>query len=259
MAISAVHYRLVRGMFEKGILPQQGALLEIGEANMYGDLPPHVIDDDIRRYVADETRRDQLLRRHAQLNANPNDESVPFDKAKLFYEIFFSPTEIQAVDFSGTPIAQKLDLNGPIKLNRKFEVVINHGTAEHVFNIAQVFRTMHEYTVPNGMMIHEAPFSGWIEHGFYNLQPTLFFDLADFNQYEILGMYLEELRSQSALAIKSREDVYDYAQSGKIADNLLLFVVFRKHLSDRPFQFPIQGYYRDILPQRGQDAWREMR
>lgn len=259
MAISAVHYWLIRELFEKGMLPQKGALLEIGEANMYGDVPSQVFSDDIRKHVADPERRDGLLRRLAQLDENPQRKWDLFDRAKLFYEIFFAPTEVQAVDFTGSPIAQKLDLNGPIKLNRKFEVTINHGTAEHVFNIAQVFRTIHEYTVASGTMIHEAPFSGWIEHGFYNLQPTLFFDLAEFNQYEIRAMCIQDLPARTALPLKSRQDVIDLAKAGKIPGNSLLFVAFRKSRFDRPFQFPIQGYYRDVLPQSGAEAWKKLR
>src|SRR5207253_2432277 len=94
-----------------------------------------------------------------------------FDLVKIFYEIYFDPTETQAIDFDGTSQAHRLDLNRPIVLNRRFEVVINHGTSEHIFNIAQVFETMHDLTVPGGLMIHESPFTGWIDHGFYNLHP----------------------------------------------------------------------------------------
>lgn len=257
MAITAVHYFLVRDMFEKGQLPQHGALLEIGEANVYREVAP-AMADDIRHYVTDPARRDSLLARHAQLLKNPH-RLMMFDFAKLFYEMFYSPSEIQAVDFGGTPIARKLDLNDPIQLDRKFDVAINHGTAEHIFNIAQVFRTMHEYTVAGGLMIHEDPFTGWIDHGFFNLQPTLFLDLAEYNQYDIQAMYIEDFNSRSAIPLSSRQDVYDLAKEGKIPANTSLFVAFRKSLYDRPFQVPVQGYYRGALPQTGVEAWKSLR
>lgn len=259
MAITAVHYCLVRDLFEKGMLPQKGALLEIGEANMYGDVHSQVMGDDIRKYVTDPERRDRLLARLAELDANAQQKYILFEKAKLFYEIYYAPCEVQSIDFTGSPLAQKLDLNGPLKLSRKFELVINHGTAEHIFNIAQVFRTMHEYTAAGGTMIHEGPFTGWIEHGFYSLQPTLFFDLADFNQYEIRGMYVQDFTAQTALPLKDRMDVYDFAKAGKLPVNSQLFVVLRKSLLDRPFQIPIQGYYRHVLPESGMAAWLELR
>jgi hypothetical protein len=259
MAITAVYYNLVRGLFEQGLLPQRGAILEIGEANMYGDVTIQNVDDDICKYVADPARRDQLLGRSAALASNRQNEWVLFDQAKLFYEVFFAPAQVQAIDFNGSPIAQKLDLNHPVKLDRKFDVTFNHGTAEHVFNIAQVFRTIHEYTLSGGLMIHEGPFTGWIEHGFYNLQPTLFFDLADVNHYELVAMYVEDSTARTAQPISGRSDVYDYARADKLPANSQLFVALRKALVDRPFEIPIQGYYRGILPPAGREAWMELR
>jgi hypothetical protein len=38
MAISATHYQLLRRL--QPMLPQGGSLLEIGEANWYGDIAP---------------------------------------------------------------------------------------------------------------------------------------------------------------------------------------------------------------------------
>lgn len=260
MAITAVHYWIVRELYTQGVLPQQGALLEIGEANMYGDdVPAQVFDEDIHKFVKDEQRREALLRRHAELVADPDEQWALFNKAKLFYEIFFAPTDVQAIDFNGSPLARKLDLNEPVQLEKRFDVIINHGTAEHIFNIAQVFRTIHDHCLPGGTMIHESPFTGWLEHGFYNLQPTLFFDLAEFNGYEIRAMCIEEFRQRTVLSLQSRDDVLEYSKSGKIADNALLFVVFRQPGEPRPFRFPIQAYYRGALADEGVTAWKSLR
>jgi hypothetical protein len=190
---------------------------------------------------------------------DPASRFVLFDKAKLAYELFFAPCEMQAIDLHGSPAAQMLDLNEPLHLARQFEVIYNHGTAEHVFNIAQVFRTMHDWTAPGGLMIHGAPFHGWIDHGFYNLQPTLFFDLAEFNGYDILGMFVTDLGKRSVLGLAGRNDVFEFARAGKIPTNATLFVVFRAARQKRPFRYPMQGYYRGALPEGGAAAWRDMR
>jgi hypothetical protein len=258
MAITAVHYFIVRDMFERGLLPQHGAILEIGEANMYGDIHPDAIRQDLKKYVSNPARRDALLLRLDQI-LREQTKHMAFDVAKLFYEMFFSPTEMQAVDFSGTATAHKFDLNRPIQLDRKFDVCINHGTAEHIFNIGQVFWTMHDYTLPGGMMIHEDPFTGWIEHGFYNLQPTLFFDLAEFNDYYLLGMFIQDFAGKSVTPVRKREEVYELAASKMIPENTQLFVVFRKPPEERPFRVPIQGYYRRALPPSGVEAWKTLR
>lgn len=258
MAISTTHYYLVRSLFERGLLPRNGALLEIGEANWYGDIEPMALVDDINRYVTDPARREAIIQRLTQVAAG-NDITRLFDIVKVFYDIYFAPTEHQAIDFNGTAIAKRLDLNVPVVLDRRFDAVINHGTAEHIFNIAQVFRTIHDYTVPGGIMIHESPFTGWIDHGFYTLQPTLFFDVAAANQYVILGIFITNINDRSVVQLPDREKLYELVKAKQIPDNTMLFTVFGKGGEDRPFQIPVQGYYSKALSESGMAAWRELR
>jgi hypothetical protein len=258
MAVTGIHYVILRNLFERGVLSSGGALLELGEANWYGDLPPLKVLEDIQALVKDPERRDALVRRITEVVEHQTANSS-FDIVKIYYELFFAPSEMQAIDFHGSETAQKLDLNGPITLNRRFDVVINNGTAEHIFNIGQVFRTMHDYTVPGGMMLHEGPFVGWIDHGFYTLQPTLFFDLAERNRYEICGMYVGKPGFETILQIRTRDDVHELAKANRIPDNSLLFVYFRKDTQDSPFEIPMQGYYREGLSEAGMAAWRALR
>jgi hypothetical protein len=258
MAITTIQYYIVRDLFERGFVPQNGALLEIGEANWYDDINPMAMAEDVKRFVTEPVRRDALVQRITELANDKHDERL-FHIAKVYYELFFAPSEIQAIDFDGTPSAKRLDLNMPVALDRRFDVVINHGTAEHIFNIAQVFRTIHDYTGPGGMMIHESPLTGWIDHGFYTLQPTLFFDLAEANQYSILGIYITHINDKSIVQLRDREALYGLIKAKQIPDNATLFTVLRKHSEHRPFRIPQQGYYRESLPESGMAAWRELR
>lgn len=254
MAIGATYYMLFREMFQSGLLPQGGALLEIGEANWYGDMHPFEMIADIQKFVADPVRQQALIARIQAAVSTPD----TFEVVKVFYELYLAPRVMEAVDFGGTKHAMRLDLNVPLVLDRKYDLIVNHGTAEHIFNIAQVFRSTHEYTVPGGLMIHESPLTGWVDHGFYNLQPTLFFDLAAQNEYVICGMFVEEIVSRTVLQIHNREDVYRMAQEKQIPDNSLLFTILRK-TSDNPFRLPIQGYYARSLSEQGMAAWSAMR
>jgi hypothetical protein len=231
--------------------------LEIGEANWYGDLEPLAMTADIERFVADPSRRQALVERLTAA-VRQGGETARFDVAKIFYELFFSPSNMQAIDFHGTRSARRMDLNYPIALDRRFHAVFNQGTAEHIFDIAQVFATIHDATLPAGLMIHESPLTGWIDHGFYTVQPTLFFDLAEMNDYRILGMFVEDLAAKTVVQVHSRDSVVDLAESKSLPDNAMLFTVLRKE-SDRPFEVPIQGYYRDALSDRQVKAWKELR
>lgn len=224
MAITATHCELLRSLPIKC----GSSLLEIGEANWYGDIDPESVG---------LTRQENL-----------------FDIAKEFYHQWFAPERLVAVDINGSRSALRNDLNQPFDLGDRFDVVINHGTAEHVFNIAQVFQTMHDHCEVNGWMIHDAPFLGWIDHGFYCLQPTLFYDVALANCYEISLMAIHELKSKAILRLESR----DHVARIELPMNSMLFVAFRKRVQ-QPFVIPIQGYYSQTLSPAGNHAWETRR
>ncbi len=258
MAISAQYLQIVRALFEHGMLPQNGALLEVGEANWYDTSNVDLLVSDVKTLVDVPARRDALLARLETILEN-RDIAHMFEAAKVFYELYFAPSDLQAIDLNGTKIAKPLDLNKAVTLDRRFDVVFNHGTAEHIFNIGQVFRTVHEYTLPGGLMIHESPFTGWIEHGFYSLQPTLFFDLAAYNRYQVICMIIEDLQNGTILPIHTRDEIHQYAKDKKLPENSMMLTVLRKDAADSEFVIPMQGVYRGALSTEGQDAWYDLR
>jgi hypothetical protein len=277
MAITATHYRLFKSL----PLPQGGSLLEIGEANWYGDVNPRLAfltsphDREIEREAWEAIKGEDL-----------------FAIAKAFYKVTFAPSRLVAIDYNGTPSALRLDLNQPINsghdesnencpvndpetfcnpataglpcccsaslIGEPFDVVINHGTAEHIFNIAQVFRTMHDACADGGLMVHDAPFTGWIDHGFYCLQPTLFYDLAAANNYEVVRVAIHAIESQQIIPLEGRDHVAKLAAAGTLPPNSMLFVALRKY-GDSPFKIPTQGYYAGKLSEAGKHAWETLR
>lgn len=229
MAISYTHYKLLSSLKSK--LPHGGMLLEIGEANWYGDLDPAEVG----------------LPRCANW----------FDTAKAFYRDLFAPTRVDSVDMNGTPAALGLDLNAPLPLKCCYDISINHGTAEHIFNIGQVFRSMHDWTKAGGLMIHESPCTGWLDHGFYTLQPTLFYDLAAANGYKIELIALEEIASRTTIKLIHRDHFAELAKVGDVPNNSMLFVAMRK--AGGAFRVPMQGYYDRKLSEAGNRAWETLR
>jgi len=215
----------------KPILPHGGSLLQIGEPNWYGDIAPSFPC------------------------TNPDDK---FAIARDFYASLFAPQKSVSIDFEGTAEGLKLDLNLPIDLRERFDLVINHGTVEHIFNIAQVFKTIHDHCAVGGLMIHEAPFTGWIDHGFFCLQPTLFCDLATANGYQIRLLTIEVIHPLQIIQAESREHIYRLAQAGQIPNNAMLFVVLKKQ-REGEFRVPMQGYYAQQLSDEGNKAWKELR
>lgn len=135
--------------------------------------------------------------------------------------------EYVSIDFDGKFGALKLDLNvvtvediyrdGTFTM---FDIVTNHGTTEHIFNQANVFKLMHDLTKVGGMMIHAVPTPKFgPSHGFYYYDESIFDDLKFANNYQILEMYRQP-------------DPYE-----------IILVAF-KRLGAEPFKMPIQGQYR---------------
>jgi len=106
---------------------------------------------------------------------------------------------------------------------KPFDLVTDFGTGEHVFNQAQVWRTMHVLTKPKGYMVFDRPAAGYPGHCFYLIQRTLLEDLAEANQYTIE-------RLEEADTVRGK----------------LLRGVFHKRYSTR-FQIPQQGRYQKSL------------
>jgi SAM-dependent methyltransferase len=225
MAISAPCYQLLKSL--KPILTRGGKLLEIGEANWYGDVAPDFQVDEPENLFA---------------------------IAKAFYRDLFAPSVTHAVDINGSPQAMRQDLNRPLRLAHTYDVVINHGTAEHVFNIGQVFASIHNACKTGGLMIHDAPCTGWLDHGFYCLQPTLFYDLAAANGYDVKRVAFYSISTGEIWEVESREHLHKM----DVQQNACIFVVFGKDDS-ADFRLPMQGVYDGTLSEDGQKAWEARR
>ncbi len=259
MAITEIEYTLISQMKENGLLPTAPHVLELGEANWYGDVPLRRLYADISRLVESEDERGRLQARMKEIAQQPDQVQNAFDIAKVFYQVFFAYESLTAIDLNGTDVALRLNLNEPVDLGKQFDFVMNAGTAEHVFNVFQFFQNVHDLTIPGGLMVHGMPFTGWYDHGFYNFNPTFFFDLAVWNNYELLVLLYAEFKPLKILQIMRREQVAEMATQGQFGSNSLIFGVYRKPAEARLFVAPMQGYYAGTVSDEVRAAWRELR
>lgn len=262
MALTALEFVVLTELAEAGRLPQGRPLLELGRQSWYGDVPlDRLAEFAQRRLGAEAAGFLKELRSVADginLGTTPGPEGL-FHIAKLFYRLVFAPSDYLAVDLDEGADVHRHDLNEPLDLKRRFGVVANIGTAEHVFDLRQVFQTIHDHTEPGGLMIHTAPFNGWWDHGFYCLQPTLFFDLAAANGYEVVAVTCAGLNPFKAVRLESRDDVARLADGAGIPNHAIMNYVLRKGQAETPFRVPIQGYYAGTLSEEGRKAWKRLR
>jgi hypothetical protein len=104
----------------------------------------------------------------------------------------------QSMDIEGADIF--IDLNTgyvPEQYRGAFDFAINAGTTEHVANQGNAFAAIHDLVRVGGMMYHEVPASGNIDHGFFGYHPKFFHRLANANEYDMVYF---DLRIQGEFA-----------------------------------------------------------
>jgi hypothetical protein len=258
MAITRIEYELLKNISSLEIIKENPNILELGEANWYNDVDLNEFFLDIDYLVKDENEKSLLF---SQLNKIIK-ESRPqmlFDIAKVFWHAFFRPSSLTAIDFDGTEHSSKQDLNYPLNLPLRYDMVTNIGTAEHVFNVAQFFKSVHDYTLPGGFMFHGLPFSGWVDHGFFNFNSTFYWDLAERNNYYLVFCMYTEISPLKIIPLENRDAVLNLAKNGGIGKNSLIHCLMKKNEIDSDFLLPIQGYYNSSISDEAVQAWHNLR
>jgi SAM-dependent methyltransferase len=106
---------------------------------------------------------------------------------KSFYQLL-GAKRYACVDLNGQHGAISLDLNRPLEdtsLYGQFDLVTDHGCAEHVFNIAEAYRTMHRLCRREGLIAISQHVCGG-GNGYYNFDVSFFEGLAAANHYRVL-------------------------------------------------------------------------
>ncbi len=84
------------------------------------------------------------------------------------------------------------DLNYPITDNSllgKYDLVTDYGNNEHVFNLTEAYRSLHNLCKVNGIIIIQQQVYGG--NGYYNFTPYYFEDMAAANEYQVIFSFYE--------------------------------------------------------------------
>jgi hypothetical protein len=197
----------------------------------------------------------EILKKLSLLKLKPSFTTYDYFKA-IGYD------EYSSIDINGAYNSYKFDLNLDIKSEYKFDnqydLVINNGTGEHVFNQYNLYLNFHNLTKINGIMLNIVPFINWINHGFYNYNPIFFGDLAAANNYKILKLTFAN-RDGAELIIPQEnfsflyEQIKPHEKNGefekivsfakqKLGQNIFLVSISQKS-SNKDFITPLQGKY----------------
>ncbi len=262
MALAYPHIKMFCLLRQAGVLggDKTRSILEFGEQNWFGDVHPKEIYGLIEEHCDDNGQKQELKERLGNLLSSPTEAETLFEIAKLFYKIILNYDVYSAVDLHGTSNSKRCDLNVPLPFQDQFDVTTNLGTAEHVFNQYQFFRSMHEKTKPGGIMIHSFPNQGCYDHGFYNYHPTFVFDICKSNHYELVSFILLDGSNgkDTLINIPDRAAYVKLAVENRLGNYSGLMAVLRKADNDLMFETPRQGYYDNSLPPDLAEAWRKL-
>ena len=229
MAITAIEYSLIRLLRQQHI-PLNIDILALGKVHWNGDVLIDVLAQDIYSFAVEDTR--QSLFRKLDEIVKEQRQSMSIEIAKIWWDTFWQPKSMASIDFCGTKDALKQDFNLPIDVPRKYGAVVNLATTEHISDIWQVFKTMHDYTLPNGLIIHGMPCSNLSEHGF-----NFHWDLVSANLYEFMILYAEP-NPLKFIRLDNREFAIELVKNNQIAGDSLIYACLRKPAEENEFQIP---------------------
>jgi len=101
-------------------------------------------------------------------------------------------TTLDVSDYEAADIIWDLNKPIPTELIGRFDTVIDSGTIEHVHDVHQAIRNINLLTRPGGTVMHFAPTSNYIDHGYHQLSPIFFVDYYAANRFERCDAWLFE-------------------------------------------------------------------
>ena len=128
--------------------------------------------------------------------ANPDNEY-----AEQFFEKlgFSSVDSMDFSDFENASIIQDLSGKIPKKLEKKFDVIYDGGTCEHIFDLPTAYRNINKMLKPGGVLIGHSPCNNWVNHSFYQINPEMVYGFWEGTLgYEVLHCSLQPLMPMHA-------------------------------------------------------------
>ena len=212
-----IAFSYIDRMERLGLIRRGMSILDIGSSNLYS-APAAGIADFVRKYgppdvsgVEDFAARLAAGSAYDPVRGGLNEAFAGelFEKAGMRYE------SLDIADGYRTTI---LDLNTaalPAELQRRFDLVLNFGTTEHILNQMNCFRVIHDATSVGGYIYHSLPAVGYVNHGYVTYTGRCFFDVASFNRYELVACWFDGPAGRNSIFDSLEAHSADFPVLGK--------------------------------------------
>jgi hypothetical protein len=168
----------------------------------------------------------------------------------LFRFLGYDPKRVLSLDVTdleGCDIIHDLNTPVPSSLHSKFDLVLDAGTIEHVFSLKDAFFNMARMCRLGGLTIHFAPVD-MVNHGFVNLNATVFKDFYESNGFE--RVYLQYIAIPTDETEASRHflelDPFFLREPLRAPYYLAAFATYRK-VRECKLEIPLQEFYRELI------------
>lgn len=224
MAISSA--MLARAVKCLGERPQGRKVASMGYPDILAS-PAEIEKLGISPWLAVRDDSEKICQRHS---VSPR----PIVKSEAFFKALDADLDVYdlTAERGGEIIA---DLNQPwIREPATYDLVLDPGTLEHCFNIAQAAFNMADMVKQDGYILHDNPLlSG--NHGFYGMNPTWYHDFYGQNGFELIScdLYSRQMPSKVDLTRRFVVPAHEFHVSA-----------VAKRIVVRPLIYPTQTKYR---------------
>ena len=161
-----------------------------------------------------------------------------------FLKIFLDAKSVQSLDYSdyeNCDILQDMNKNINSKYYEKFDVVIDGGTLEHVFNFPVAISNCMQMLKQGGSLFIFTMANNHMGHGFYQFSPELFFrTLNKDNGFEVVDVLLEEHKYPGA-ELTQKSSIYTVTDPIEVKGRVGL-------VSKSPVMMMVHAIRREIKP-----------
>jgi len=175
------------------------------------------------------------------------DDDQVLDQERFFKALGFSHVHTLDVNrYEGAEII--FDLNEdktPEEFVDSYDLIFDGGTLEHVFNIGNALKHLSKIVRHDGIIFHSNPCNGYVDHGFFQVSPNLYFDFYLSNEFNIVYAGIIE-QSIGRKIYQVKQDIYRTLDSRfgprRAPRSVLNFCVRRLEKSTHHI-VPQQGFY----------------
>jgi hypothetical protein len=235
------------------LVGRQKKILDFGSSNLYGATSEQIINFVEKHNPQPPRNLKTWAAKFAEgtgvdangVNTNGSFAGELFEMADMKYD---------SIDIASGYNTTIVDLNTqvlPADMVGSYDSVLNFGTSEHILNQMNTFAAVHAATKAGGMIMHSVPSVGYVDHGYFCYTSRFFFDMAGYNEYELVDLWFEQTEGSENLfasarqyqtyfpTLRERLAMIDTEQRERSLDLLQvpvisLSVVYRK-VNERPF------------------------